>query len=114
MRRSFPLPLFAALSLVPAVSARAEVNLARLGHGVVPTSQSVRLTLDPSRTDYPGSVHIELKAGAQADSFQLNARVMNSTTFPRTSLSEDEGEWRASIKQSGDRARCESATRPCP
>ncbi len=67
-------PLLAVWCLVFAGVAQAGANLARLGHDVTPTSQSVRLTLDPAHTDFTGSVHIELKAAARADSFQLNSR----------------------------------------
>src|SRR2546426_6992487 len=73
MRRLSPLPLLAVVCFVSAGAAHAGA-LARLGHAVVPTSQSVRLTLDPSHTDFTGSVHIELKVAARADSFQLNSR----------------------------------------
>ena len=75
MRRSVSLMMIgAALVIACAMPARAEVNLARLHHDVFPTSQKVRLTLDPTKPEYTGTVHIELKASAKADSFQLNVR----------------------------------------
>ncbi len=57
--------------LAPALAA---ADGARLGRTVVPTAQSVRLTLDAAKHDYSGVVRIELAASAAADSFQLNSR----------------------------------------
>lgn len=66
------LRLLAALGLI--VPALAAADGARLGHAVVPTAQSVRLTLDPAKHAYSGEVAIELSAAAALDSFELNAR----------------------------------------
>ena len=71
-----------AVALAAAKSpAAADVNRARLGHAVVPTAQAVNLTLDPSQSDYTGSVHIDLKVNAACDSFQLNARSLKVTSL---------------------------------
>jgi cytosol alanyl aminopeptidase len=48
----------------------------RLDHTVVPTFQSIHLRLDPSQTDYMGSVHIDLSVASATDSFRLYARDM--------------------------------------
>lgn len=70
-------------ALVPAVSGAlllmALVTPARAADGrldrtVVPTFQSVRLTIDPARPDYRGDVHIDLTVAAATDSFRLHAR----------------------------------------
>jgi alanyl aminopeptidase len=49
----------------------------RLDHAVVPTFESVRLTLDPAHEDYRGSVHIDLAVTAPTDSFRLYAKDMD-------------------------------------
>ena len=82
MRRLLSLTLIGtALGLSGALPARAEVNLARLRNDVFPTSQKVQLTLDPAKSEYMGSVHLELKASAKADSFQLNVRGLKLGTL---------------------------------
>jgi len=45
----------------------------RLDRVVVPTFESVRLVLDARKATYTGSVHVDLKATASADSFQLHS-----------------------------------------
>src|SRR5881409_427346 len=76
-------------SLVPAAVLFAFVNIfsppdaapspdpLRLAHDVVPTAEAVKLDLDARRTDYSGSVRIELAVESPADSFRLHARDMN-------------------------------------
>ncbi len=45
----------------------------RLGQDVRPTFESLRLTLDPSKPDYRGSAHVELRVRAATDSFQFHS-----------------------------------------
>lgn len=59
-------------ALMHGASAHAEDG--RLDRNVLPTFQSVRLTLDPSQPDYRGDVHIDLTVAAATDSFRLHAR----------------------------------------
>ena len=73
MQRALSLPLIA-VCLLAAAPAHAEVNRARLTREVAPTSEAVRLTMDPSKSEYSGAVHIDLKAAARADSFKLSLR----------------------------------------
>jgi alanyl aminopeptidase len=67
-----PFHLLAAMGLI--APALANADGARLGHAVIPTAQSVRLTLDPAKHDYSGEVAIDLRVSAALDSFELNAR----------------------------------------
>src|SRR5215510_5632498 len=70
MRLRFLAP--AALVLVCATTgARADL---RLGHQVLPRFESVHLTVDAKKTDYSGSVHLDLDVTAVTDSFRLNSR----------------------------------------
>jgi alanyl aminopeptidase len=68
--------LAAALALPLATGAPAAPNN-RLARDVVPTFQSVRLKLDPSRPDYSGAVHVDLKVAAAASSFAFYAKNMD-------------------------------------
>src|SRR6185295_9154208 len=47
---------------------------ARLERKVVPTFQSIRLTLDPAQPVYTGSVHFDLNAREATPSFDFHAR----------------------------------------
>ncbi len=49
----------------------------RLDRDVLPTFESVRLKLDPSRPDYSGAVHIDLTVVTPAESFRLYAKDMD-------------------------------------
>ncbi|MDM7925381.1 MAG: M1 family metallopeptidase [bacterium] len=51
-----------------------EPDTLRLDRGVIPALQTVRLSLDPSRTDYSGSVEITLAVHARTSSFRLHAK----------------------------------------
>ncbi len=64
------LPFALALTLAVPVAARATPRLGRL---VIPTSESVSLTLDPGRPDYRGTVEIALQVPAPVDSFRFHA-----------------------------------------
>ena len=56
-------PIFRALATAVAallpVWAGAQAETGRLGRDVVPTNESVRLVVDPARSDYTGSVHVD-------------------------------------------------------
>ena len=75
-RRHLRRPLLAALCLTLAIPVHAATDRARLDGNVAPVAQAVRLTLDPSTAEFTGSVQIDLKASAKADSFQFNSRGM--------------------------------------
>src|SRR5688572_26205524 len=47
---------------------------ARLERKVVPTFESVKLTLDPSKPIYNGSVHVDLNAKEATSSLDFHAR----------------------------------------
>src|SRR5258706_13244537 len=81
MRRPFVPLLLAALCLVGAPAAHAVSTGAQLAHTLVPTAQSVSLTMDPAKTEFEGSVHISLNAPGAADSFQLNSRDITVRTL---------------------------------
>ncbi len=75
--RSRMVPALLALTLLlPGTSHAAALNN-RLGREVVPTFESVRLKLDPSRPDYSGAVHIDLTVAAPTESFRLYAKNMD-------------------------------------
>ena len=67
-----PYVLAVALSLLAALSPASAG--ARLERKVVPTFESVRLTLDPSKPIYSGSVHVDLTAREATSSFDFHAR----------------------------------------
>jgi alanyl aminopeptidase len=74
-------PALAALAVL-VIPAAATPSLAltaqhRLDHKVVPTAQSLRLEIDPQKSDYSGNARITIKVAAPTDSFQLNAHDMN-------------------------------------
>ena len=52
---------------------------ARLKRDVVPTSESIRLELDPASKNYSGTVTIELDVKVQTQSFRLHAQDMTLT-----------------------------------
>ena len=54
-------PLAVAVAALLPVWAGAQAETGRLGRDVVPTSESVRLVVDPARSDYTGSVRIDLQ-----------------------------------------------------
>ncbi|MDH3255393.1 MAG: M1 family metallopeptidase [Acidobacteriota bacterium] len=73
----FTLTVLVAVVLITAPSAPALAEAAeRLGHHVVPVSQSIHLTLDPNEADYSGSVAIELLVKNATDRFRLHAEGM--------------------------------------
>jgi len=49
----------------------------RLDRDVVPTFESVKLRVDPSRPDYFGTVHIDIRVVTPTDSFRLYAKDMD-------------------------------------
>ena len=49
----------------------------RLERDVLPTFESLKLKLDPSRPDYNGSVHIDLHVAKETDTFSLYAKDMD-------------------------------------
>ena len=80
--------LGALLSLLVApliLSASEPVDPLRLTTDVVPVAQSVELTLDPTKDDYPGSTIIDLLANAPFTSFRLHAEGPAFTTATLTS-----------------------------
>jgi len=86
MRSQFVCSLLAVLSLAASTSTpAAERNPARLDNTVAPTAESVSLTLAPAEAEFSGTVHIDLKAAASVDSFQLNTRklTLKSATLMR-------------------------------
>ena len=67
----------AALALVlaalgPAL-ASAQTDPTRLSRDVVPTAESVRLTVDPARSEFTGTAHVELKVVRPASTFAFHA-----------------------------------------
>ena len=75
MRRR-PVP-FIALALVLAALApplaSAQTDGSRLGRDVLPTFESVRLAVDPSRPEFTGTAHVELKVVRAASTFAFHA-----------------------------------------
>jgi len=53
----------------------------RLGNDVVPTAQSVQLTVDPRKDDYTGSVSIDLDVKKAAASFLMHSEDMTITSL---------------------------------
>ena len=78
MKRSLAILYTLTLAALAAGPARAGYRLDKV---VVPTAESVTLKLDADQPDYSGSVRIELKASAAADSFQLNVRNLKITSL---------------------------------
>jgi alanyl aminopeptidase len=62
-----------------ALLAASPAGAARLARDVVPTRQTVRLTLDPRRADYHGRTEATLRVASGASSFQLHARDLTVT-----------------------------------
>src|SRR5262245_849127 len=68
--------LLALAACLPPVRTEAELNN-RLERDVVPTSESLKLKLDPSRPDYSGAAHIEIHVAKATDTFRLYAKDMD-------------------------------------
>jgi alanyl aminopeptidase len=68
--------LLALAALTPAVRTQAALNN-RLERDVLPTFESLKLKLDPSRPDYNGSVHIDLHVAKETETFTLYAKDMD-------------------------------------
>src|SRR2546421_4057469 len=67
----------AALAIAAAVTPSLALTAQhRLDHKVVPTSETLRLDVDPAKSDYSGAARIAIKVTAAADSFQLHAHDM--------------------------------------
>jgi alanyl aminopeptidase len=75
-QRRVPTLLLALAALLPAVPAGAALNN-RLERDVVPTFESLKLKLDPSRPDYSGAAHIEIHVAKATDTFSLYAKDMD-------------------------------------
>src|SRR5262249_24465983 len=69
--------LVAALALLFGPTSAAASS--RLGHQVVPRSESIRLELDPRKRASGGSVHVELAVEPPTDSFRFHAEEMKLT-----------------------------------
>src|SRR5262245_50503479 len=59
----------------------------RLGRSVRPTSQSIHLKLDPDKTNYEGSVTIDLEVVEATDTFRFHAEQMDLKTVTLVSSS---------------------------
>jgi alanyl aminopeptidase len=82
MKRSLAILCTLALAALAAAMTAGPARAAyRLDKVVVPTAESVTLKLDADQPEYSGSVRIELKASAAADSFQLNVRNLKIATL---------------------------------
>ncbi len=68
--------LLAAIAVLHGATADAASNN-RLDRDVLPIFESVKLKLDPSRPDYSGAVHIDLKVVTPTESFRLYAKNMD-------------------------------------
>ena len=75
-QRRVPILLLALVALLPAARAGAALNN-RLERDVVPTFESLKLKLDPSRPDYSGAAHIEIHVARATDTFRLYAKDMD-------------------------------------
>src|SRR5688572_29617850 len=53
----------------------------RLGTDVVPTSQSIMLTLDPRKDDFTGSVKVDLTVKKATSSFRFHAEDLTITSL---------------------------------
>ena len=93
-----PYVLAIALVLLAALSPAAAG--ARLERKVVPTFESIRLALDPSKPIYNGSVHVDLTAREATSSFEIGPRLLVTSR------------WNSKYR-SGDRA-ASSAVRGTP
>ncbi len=80
----------------------------RLGHAVVPTSESIRLIVDPAQPSYGGTVRIDLSVKEKTGSFLLHAR---DITVARLKLSGKAGDVSATHAAEGDAVRI-TAARP--
>ncbi len=69
-RHAWPLALLVA-ALAPRAGLAAEPG--RLGHDVVPTFESVRLSVDPAQAEFSGSAHVELRVARPVATVSLHA-----------------------------------------
>lgn len=89
----------AAVTAISSLSTADENADYRLPAGIAPVSQSIELTLDPSRNDYSGSTNIQLSVAEETDRIGLhqiglslnNIVLLNGSSERR--LSAVEGEW---------------------
>jgi alanyl aminopeptidase len=73
-RRSLPTAAAAiVLAGLAAPFASAQTDPTRLSRDVVPTFESVRLSVDPTRPEFTGAVHVELKVVRPASTFAFHA-----------------------------------------
>ncbi len=81
--RAFLFALIPALAVTAALAAPGVVDPLRLGDAVTPTFESIHLKLDADRTDYTGSVRIELRVERPVTTFRFHAQEMdlNSMTL---------------------------------
>src|SRR4051794_10127233 len=80
----YPLALSAVLALAPAAMAEP-----RLGGDVAPIFEAVRLRLDPARTEYSGTVAVDLEVRRATAEVRFHAR---GQTFSRLTLSQGDRE----------------------
>src|SRR5881296_3185912 len=62
------------LAAVPSASGAFPAEDQRLGQEVVPTFESVRLTVDAARPDYSGSAHVDLLVKSPTSSVRFHAQ----------------------------------------
>jgi len=77
--RSCPISaLLAAATLLalPAFPARAQEALPRLDHTAVPTAEQVKLTLDPTKTEYSGTVTVAITVKEPTREIRMHARAL--------------------------------------
>jgi alanyl aminopeptidase len=67
------IPSLAVILAATAPRASAQTDPSRLGRDVVPTFESVRLTVDPARAEFTGAAHVELNVSRPASSFAFHA-----------------------------------------
>jgi len=83
------LALTLTLSLAFTDATHAAEPVVRLGDDVRPTFQAIDLTVDPRRSDYRGSVRIELEVVRETDAFRLHSE---GHELARVALSGEPGE----------------------
>ena len=77
MRTAIRFPAWIAAGVILAVAAVSAGADIRLDSRVAPTSQTIELDLDANRTEYTGSVRIELRVSRATSEFQFHAEEMN-------------------------------------
>ena len=88
--RSCPISaLLAAATLLalPAFPARAQEALPRLDHTAVPTAEQVKLTLDPTKTEYSGTVTVAITVKEPTREIRMHAfsvMIFRLSTTPGT------------------------------